>query len=119
MPTVVWILARFAFWIGYHGSAAMRGIGAPGVAMTLLILIYVVSRFGFDLAGLARRDFASCGIPDDRSLSVPGNALSCCVIDIAGELNVGGRGARLLASNPSAFPLDGHVVGFEYQSVRS
>jgi uncharacterized MAPEG superfamily protein len=50
--TVVWILARFAFWIGYHRSAAMRSLGAPGVGMTLLILIYVVGRFGFEIAGI-------------------------------------------------------------------
>ena len=28
--TIVWIVARFAFWIGYHRSAALRGLGAPG-----------------------------------------------------------------------------------------
>jgi hypothetical protein len=36
--TVVWILARFAFWIGYHRSAAMRGLGAPGMALSLIVL---------------------------------------------------------------------------------
>jgi hypothetical protein len=50
--TIVWILARFAFWIGYHYSAAMRGLGAPGVMMSLLVLIYVVARFGYEIAGL-------------------------------------------------------------------
>lgn len=49
--TIVWILARLAFWIGYHRSAAMRGIGAAGVAMSLLVLVYVAARIGFDLAG--------------------------------------------------------------------
>jgi uncharacterized MAPEG superfamily protein len=51
--TVVWILSRFAFWIGYHRSAAMRGIGAPGMAMAMMVLIYVVARIGGDLAGTA------------------------------------------------------------------
>ncbi len=51
--TVVWILARFAFWIGYHHSAAMRGIGAPGVMISLLVLLYVVGRISFDVAGAA------------------------------------------------------------------
>ena len=51
--TIVWILARLAFWAGYHRSAAMRGLGAPGVAMSLLVLIYVVARIGRDAAGLA------------------------------------------------------------------
>ncbi len=49
--TVVWILARFAFWIGYHRSAARRGLGAPGMAMSMIILIWVASRFGRELAG--------------------------------------------------------------------
>lgn len=49
--TIVWILARFAFWIGYHHSAAMRGAGAPGILVTLLALIYVVARIGHDVAG--------------------------------------------------------------------
>lgn len=49
--TVVWILARFAFWIGYHRSAAMRGLGAPGVALSLIVLLYVASRIGYDVGG--------------------------------------------------------------------
>ena len=51
--TVIWILGRFAFWIGYHRSAAMRGLGAPGMAMAMIMLIYVVARIGGDLAGTA------------------------------------------------------------------
>jgi hypothetical protein len=51
--TIVWILARLAFWIGYHRSAAMRGIGAPGVMISMLVLLYVVSRISFDIAGAA------------------------------------------------------------------
>ncbi|MDB5640943.1 MAG: hypothetical protein JWN07_260 [Hyphomicrobiales bacterium] len=49
---VVWVLARFAFWIGYHQSAAMRGLGAPGLALSLLVLLYVAGRFGYELAGV-------------------------------------------------------------------
>jgi len=49
--TLVWIAARFAFWIGYHRSAAMRGLGAPGMAMSLLVLLYVTGRFGYELGG--------------------------------------------------------------------
>lgn len=49
--TVVWVLARFAFWIGYHKSAAMRGLGAPGMALALLVLLYVTARIGDDVAG--------------------------------------------------------------------
>jgi len=51
--TVVWILARFAFWLGYHRSAAMRGLGAPGMAASMIVLLYVAGRFGHEVAGLA------------------------------------------------------------------
>ena len=50
--TVVWMLARAAFWIGYHQSAAMRGIGAPGMALSMIVLLYVASRFGYETAGV-------------------------------------------------------------------
>ena len=49
---VVWIAFRFAFWIGYHRSAAMRGLGAAGVAMSLIVLIYVVARISFEIGGM-------------------------------------------------------------------
>jgi hypothetical protein len=49
--TVVWILGRFAFWVGYHQSSAMRGVGAPGVMVSMLALIYVVARISYDIAG--------------------------------------------------------------------
>jgi hypothetical protein len=49
--TVVWILNRFAFWIGYHRSAAMRGLGAPSMLIGLVMLLYVVARIGGDVAG--------------------------------------------------------------------
>lgn len=49
----VWILARFAFWIGYHRSAALRGLGAPGMATALIALLYVGARIGDDVAGTA------------------------------------------------------------------
>jgi len=50
--TVVWVLARFAFWIGYHRSAAMRGLGAPGMALSMIVLLYVAGRIGFDVGGV-------------------------------------------------------------------
>lgn len=49
--TVVWMAARFAFWMGYHRSAAMRGIGAPGMALSMIVLLYVAGRIGFDVGG--------------------------------------------------------------------
>jgi hypothetical protein len=48
---VIWVLGRFAFWIGYHRSAAMRGLGAPSMALSMIVLIYVAWRFGDELAG--------------------------------------------------------------------
>jgi hypothetical protein len=51
--TIVWALNRYAFWIGYHRSAAMRGLGAPSMAIGLIMLLYVVARIGDDLAGIA------------------------------------------------------------------
>jgi uncharacterized MAPEG superfamily protein len=49
--TVVWVLARFAFWIGYHRSAAMRGLGAPGMALSMIVLVYVAARVAEEIAG--------------------------------------------------------------------
>jgi len=49
---VVWILFRFAFWIGYHRSAAWRSLGAAGVGMSLIVLIYVAARVSLDLGGV-------------------------------------------------------------------
>jgi hypothetical protein len=50
---VVWIVARIAFWIGYHRSSAQRGFGAPGMMVGILMLLYVCARFGFEIAGWA------------------------------------------------------------------
>jgi hypothetical protein len=51
--TIIWVLNRFAFWIGYHRSAAMRGLGAPSMALSLIILLYVTARIGDEVAGAA------------------------------------------------------------------
>jgi hypothetical protein len=50
--TVVWMVTRAAFWIGYHYGSLYRAAGAPGMAQSLAVLLYVCARFGFDLAGL-------------------------------------------------------------------
>jgi hypothetical protein len=47
----VWAVFRIAFWAGYHRSAAMRGIGAPGMMASMLALLYVAARIGHDMAG--------------------------------------------------------------------
>jgi uncharacterized MAPEG superfamily protein len=49
---VVWVVGRFAFWIGYHRSAAMRGLGAPGMVLSMLVLLYVAGRFGYEVGGV-------------------------------------------------------------------
>jgi hypothetical protein len=50
--TVVWILARFAFWIGYHRSAAMRAAGAPAMCLSMIVLLYVAARIGYEAGGI-------------------------------------------------------------------
>ena len=51
--TVVWIATRIAFWIGYHYGSQHRAIGAPGMMLSMLVLLYVCARIGFEIAGLA------------------------------------------------------------------
>jgi hypothetical protein len=51
--TVVWIVARAAFWIGYHRGPQYRTWGAPGMVQSMLVLLYVCARFGYDVAGVA------------------------------------------------------------------
>ena len=46
--TIVWVLARWAFWIGYHRSPLLRGVGAPGMLQSMIVLLYVAYRFGTD-----------------------------------------------------------------------
>lgn len=49
--TLVWIAARFAFWIGYHQGALHRAAGAPGMMLGMVMLLYVAGRFGYEIAG--------------------------------------------------------------------
>jgi hypothetical protein len=51
--TIVWLLFRWAFWIGYHFSPLLRGIGAPGMMQSMIVLLYVAWRFGSEAYGLA------------------------------------------------------------------
>jgi hypothetical protein len=48
---VAWTLGRWAFWAGYHLSAAWRGFGAPSMLLGQLVLGYVGLRVGHDVAG--------------------------------------------------------------------
>ena len=63
--SVVWILARFAFWIGYHRSAAMRGLGAPGMALSMIVLLYVTGRIGYEIGG-----FVGAAVPITSFLAI-------------------------------------------------
>lgn len=51
--TIVWLLNRWAFWIGYHFSPLLRGIGAPGMMQSMIVLLYVAWRFGREAYGSA------------------------------------------------------------------
>ncbi len=51
--TIVWIATRIAFWIGYHYGSQHRAIGAPGMMLGMVVLLYVCAKIGFEIAGLA------------------------------------------------------------------
>jgi hypothetical protein len=51
--TIVWVLARWAFWIGYHKSPLLRGIGAPGMLQSMIVLLYAAYCFGAVAYGTA------------------------------------------------------------------
>jgi hypothetical protein len=48
---IVWIVNRWAFWIGYHRHPLLRVYGALGILQSLIVLAYVTWRFGSDLFG--------------------------------------------------------------------
>ena len=47
----MWVVARWAFWIGYHKSPLLRGWGAPGMLQSMIVLLYVAYRFGTGFYG--------------------------------------------------------------------
>jgi hypothetical protein len=49
--TVVWIVARGAFWIGYHRGSQYCVVGLTGTVQSQIIPLYICARFGFDIAG--------------------------------------------------------------------
>lgn len=51
--TAVWIVFRFVFWIGYHRGPQFRAPGLIGMIQSALVLLYVCTRFGYELAGVA------------------------------------------------------------------
>ncbi|GLQ11674.1 hypothetical protein GCM10007913_36060 [Devosia yakushimensis] len=48
---IVWIALRIVFWVGYHISPSLRTPGLVGMAMSMVVLLYCVARFGYELAG--------------------------------------------------------------------
>ena len=50
--SIVWVLARWAFWIAYHFSPLLRGLGAPGMVQSMMVLLYVTWRWGNDVYGM-------------------------------------------------------------------
>lgn len=51
--TIVWVLARWAFWIGYHLSPLLRALGAAGIAQNLIVLAYAAYHYGLAAYGPA------------------------------------------------------------------
>lgn len=49
---LVWILARFTFWIGYRRGPQFRIAGLIGMAQSMVILLYVSACFGYELGGV-------------------------------------------------------------------
>lgn len=49
--TTVWILSRAVFWVGYHRAPRFRAAGLTGMAQSLLVLVYVCGKFGYEIAG--------------------------------------------------------------------
>lgn len=50
--TVVWIVSRAIYWIAYHQGSQYRSAGLTGMVQSILILLYVSARFGYDVAGI-------------------------------------------------------------------
>jgi hypothetical protein len=45
--TVVWMIARAVFWIGYHRAPRFRAPGLVGMVQSLIVLVYVCGKFGY------------------------------------------------------------------------
>jgi hypothetical protein len=45
--TIVWILARWTFWIGYHLGPRFRSAGLIGMVQSMMVLLYCIGRFGY------------------------------------------------------------------------
>jgi len=52
IATLMWIAARFLFWLGYHHDVQIRAPGMVSTLQSFLILLYGCTRFGYELGGL-------------------------------------------------------------------
>ena len=52
IATIMWIVARFIFWLGYHHDVQIRAPGMVSTLQSFLILLYGCSRFGYEIGGL-------------------------------------------------------------------
>ena len=50
--TALWIVSRFVFWIGYHRGSLYRVFGLVGMPQSMILLLFVCSRFGNEIGGL-------------------------------------------------------------------
>jgi len=48
---ILWVIGRWAFWIGYHIGPMWRGLVVFSLAQGLIMLGYGVGSFGYELAG--------------------------------------------------------------------
>jgi hypothetical protein len=52
IATIMWIIARFVFWLGYHHDVQIRAPGMVSTLQSFLILLYGCSRFGYEIGGV-------------------------------------------------------------------
>jgi uncharacterized MAPEG superfamily protein len=45
--TIVWVIARWVFWIGYLLGPRFRSAGLIGMVQSMMVLLYCVGRFGY------------------------------------------------------------------------
>jgi hypothetical protein len=52
VATIMWVMARFSFWLGYHHDIQIRAPGMVGTLQNFIILLCCCTRFGYELAGI-------------------------------------------------------------------
>lgn len=49
--SITWVIQRWMYWTGFHFDPLWRVPGVTSVTQSMIILIYVTARFGYDIAG--------------------------------------------------------------------